>query len=353
MTRTIVVFLLLLSMTGGVFAQPQPLDPEAAAEAYLARMPEAQRAKSDAYFEGGYWLDLWSFLLGAAVSLVLLFGRVSARVRDISTRLTRFRGVHVFVYFALYMALTSLIEFPLAVYAGYFREHQYDLSNQTFAAWLGDEIKGFGLAIVFGGLAVAGLYAILRRATERWWLYGAIATVLFLAFGALVSPVFINPIFNKYTLLTDERVREPILAMAHANGIDSNNVYVMDSSKQSKRVSANVSGIFGTERVTLNDNLLNRMSLPSIKAVMGHEIGHYALKHVYSMLIYFGIVIVIVFAFLQWGSRRSLERWGERWGLSFGFRRSVAASSRPVVIDRLLRAHPRDEHHHPFAGSRS
>lgn len=328
MMRTTLIALLLLSLTGTVLAGTPRFDPDAATAAYLAKMPPAQRAQSDAYFEGGYWLQLWSFLYGAAVSLLLLFGKISARMRDLATRVTRAPSVHVFLYFLIYTVLTTIATLPLTIYAGFFRERQYGLSNQTFGAWTVDSLKGLGIGMLLGGLAAVGIYAILRRATQRWWLYGAGATIVFMAVGILISPIYIAPVFNKYTLLHDERVREPILTMAHANGISSNDVYVMDASKQTKRVSANVSGMFGTERVTLNDNLLNRTSLPEIKAVMGHEIGHYALKHMYSMLVFFGIVIVVVFAFLQWGSRWSLERWGERWG--FGAVSDVA--SMPLLM---------------------
>lgn len=328
MMRTTLIVFLLLSLAGGVLAQTPRFDPEAATEAYLAKMPPAQRAQSDAYFEGGYWLQLWSFLYGAAVSLLLLFGKISTRMRTAAERVTRFRNVHVFLYFLMYTLLTSAVMFPLTVYSGFFREHKYGLSNQTFGAWMNESVKGLGVGIVLGGLAAVGIYAILRRATQRWWIYGAAATIVFMALGILISPIYIAPIFNKYTLLQDARVRDPILTMAHANGIRSDKVYVMDASKQTKRVSANVSGMFGTERVTLNDNLLNRTSLPEIKAVMGHEIGHYALKHMYSMLVFFGIVVVVIFAFLQWGSRVSIEKWGERWG--FGSVSDVA--SMPLLL---------------------
>ena len=110
--------------------------------------------------------------------------------------------------------------------------------------------------------------------------------------GALISPVFIAPLFNKYTLLTDARIREPILRLARANGIAADRVYVMDASRQTTRISANVSGLLGTERITLNDNLLRRASLPEIEAVMGHEMGHYVLYHIYQFIVFFALVAV-------------------------------------------------------------
>ncbi len=318
MKRLVAVFL-LVALQGAAMAADtapaKPLDPEAATQAYLSRLTPDQRARSDAYFEGGYWLMLWSFLYGAAVSLVLLFSRLSARMRDVAARVTRWRPVHTFFYWVQYLLLVNVVSFPLAWYEGFQREHLFGMSNQTFGAWFGDQMKGLGIGLVLGGLAVVGLFAILRRAIRRWWLYGTLATLVFFAFVILIGPVYLAPLFNKYTKLDDPRVRDPILRMAHANGIRSDDVYVVDASRQTKRVSANVSGILGTERVTLNDNLLNRTSLPEIEAVMGHEIGHYALHHIYVGLVLNGIVIVIVYAFLRWGSAVALARWGGRWGI--------------------------------------
>ena len=138
-------------------------------------------------------------------------------------------------------------------------------------------------------------------------------SVVFLAFVFLISPVFISPLFNTYTRLRDARIRDPILSMARADGIPAKDVYVFDESRQNKRVSANVSGLAGTMRISLNDNLLNRCTLPELRATMGHEMGHYVLNHRYKGLALEGIVLVIAFAFLNWGLNIALGRWGASW----------------------------------------
>src|SRR4029077_16595601 len=97
------------------------------------------------------------------------------------------------------------------------------------------------------------------------------------------------------------------------NGIDAHEVWEIDASKQSKRVSANVSGFLGTQRITLNDNLLNRASLPEIEAVMGHEMGHYVLNHIYKGLMELGIVIVVGFALGARLFERLRQRNEARW----------------------------------------
>jgi STE24 endopeptidase len=240
-------------------AQAGPgFDPEAATRAYLATLGPEQKVRSDAYFEGGNWLMLWDFLFGAAVSILLLWARFSARMRDLAERIVPRKPLATWLYWAQYSIALFVLGFPLAVYEGFVREHQYGLSNQTFAAWLIDGCKGLGLNIVLGGLAVMALFEIVRRLSRTWHVWGAVAAILFQAILIIISPVFIAPMFNKYTPLMDAQIRDPILRIARQNGISATNVYQVDASRQSKRISANVSGFLGTERITLNDNLLNR-----------------------------------------------------------------------------------------------
>jgi STE24 endopeptidase len=127
------------------------------------------------------------------------------------------------------------------------------------------------LAVVIGSLAIAGLYAVLRRTPRTWWIWATVFIMVLQMLGAMVFPVFIAPLFNSYTRLEDPAVRDPILRLARANGIHATEVWQVDASRQTTRISANVSGMFGTGRITLNDNLLNRCSPACIEAVMGHH----------------------------------------------------------------------------------
>ncbi len=289
---------------------------EAESRAYLERQTAKEKSRSDAYFEGGYWLQLWQFLYGAALSLVLLQTRLSARMRDLACRLSRFRPLQTIAYGIQYLLLTTIITFPLSLYADFLREHQYGLATQSFAGWMGDWLKGLLVGVILGSAVMVTLVGIVRRLQRTWHIWGACVSVVLLAILSLLSPVFIAPLFNKYTALDRPEVVGPILRLARANGITSDRVYQMDASRQSTRVSANVSGFMGTMRITLNDNLLKRCSLPEIQAVMGHEMGHFVLNHVYKSLLFFGVVIVIGFAFAHWSIGRALGRFGAKWGIT-------------------------------------
>jgi STE24 endopeptidase len=296
-------------------ASSRPEDIEAATNAWLATVPPAERARSDAYFEGGYWLQLWDFLIAVGLALLFLGTRLSAGIRNLAEHVTRFKPVQTFIYFVIYLGLNLILTFPMELYEGFFRERKYGLMNLTFGGWFKESLIQSALIIVIGGLAVVVLFGLVRKLQRTWWSWSAVFAILFAAFVQLISPVWIAPLFNDYKKLEDPKIRDPILSLARANGVPANDVYWFNASKQSKRVSANVSGFLGTERISLNDNLLNRCTLPEILAVMGHEIGHYAMNHVYKGLLFLGILVVLFFAYLRWALDKSIARWGRRWGI--------------------------------------
>lgn len=297
-------------------AQPSPhFNADAATAAYLDVMPASAKAHSDAYFEGGYWLILWDFLYGAVISLLLLGLGWSAKMRDLAERVTRFKPIHTLVYWIEYLLLTFVLGFPLAVYEGYFREHKYGLATQTFGPWMGDQMKELLVGFIAGGILMMLLFGVVRRLQRTWWIWGAVVMLLFIVLIQLIAPVFILPLFNKSTRLTDPKVTTPILSLARANGIPVHDVYQVDASRQTTRMSANVSGFGNTMRITLNDNLLRRATTEEVQAVMGHEMGHYVLNHVYTGFMFFLIVIVTGFALLRWALDWSLARWGAKWGI--------------------------------------
>src|SRR5436190_8611337 len=287
MKSSVLLFLLVLSFLAAIptFAQPPSpdstpyptpsiatgTDPATATRAWLDTVPADKRAKSDAYFEGGYWLILWNFLVSAAISILLLASRISARLRDFAERLTRYKTPQVACYSVLYLLLVFVLSLPLNVYEHFFREHQYGLATQSFPAWFREQLIGLSIALIGGTIVLIVLYAVFRRAPKTWWIWGTGVAVVFSFVLVFIAPVFIEPLFNTYKPLTEPEISEPMLAMARANEIPVKQVFEVDASRQTTRVSANVSGILGTTRIALNDNLLKQCTIPEIRAVMAHE----------------------------------------------------------------------------------
>jgi STE24 endopeptidase len=293
----------------------QKFDVDQATRQWLDTMSPEARAKSDAYFEGGYWLVLWDFLVGLVVAWIFLGTGLSRKMRDLAERLTKPRWLQTVIYAAQYIVLSTLIGLPWALYEGWFREHQYGMSNQTLGGFLGDEVTGLVIGLVFGIIAIPVIYAVIRKFTRSWWIWGAVVGVVFIVFSVAIGPTYLEPAFNKFYPLKESPLKEDILSLARANGIPAKDVYEFDASKQTKRMSAHVSGIGGTTQISLNDNLLNRASPEEVKAVLGHEMGHYVLNHVFHGIFEFSILIVIGFAFVKWAFDKVRMRWGANWGI--------------------------------------
>jgi len=288
-------------------------DPAEVTNAWLKTVPADKREKSDAYFEGGYWLILWNFLVGAAIGIFLLASKWSARLRNFAEQTTDSKTIQVAIYAVVYILIVAVMSFPLTFYQLFLREHQYGFATQTFGPWFVEQLVGLVVALIAGSIALVVFYSVFRRAPKSWWLWGTLVAVVLSFIGNFVAPIYVEPLFNTYKPLTDAKIRDSILAMAQANEIPVEQVFEVDASRQTTRVSANVAGLLGTTRIALNDNLLKQCTLPEIRAVMAHEMGHYVLNHGAKLTIYFGVVALFGFGIGNVVFDWALRRWGQRW----------------------------------------
>lgn len=291
-------------------------DVETATRAYLDTLQGPARAKSDAYFEGGYWLLLWGTAIGVLVDWALLRFRVAHGLRAFAER--RFRRPWAVTWLTAlgYLAVGTVITLPWTVYTGFFREREYGLMNSSLGEWAGEQLIDVAFTLAIGPLMILAVYALIRRAPRTWWIWSTGVIGAFLLIGTVISPVFIAPLFNSYTEMAEGPLRTRIETIAAKHGIPAEHIYVFDASKQTKRISANVSGLGPTIRISLNDNLLNRTSEPEILAVMGHEMGHYVLGHRWwntaGFLAIFGVGLFVASRAVPMLIARHGERWGVR-----------------------------------------
>ena len=268
------------------------------------------------YAHGAYALSIAGAAWGFFVLLFLLRSRLSTAFRDRARAIAR-GGVNrtVFVYFAIFTTVTALLSLPLDAYGGYFREKRFGFARQTLLQWLGDWSKGVGIAIVLGGLFAVALYAVIRRFRRTWWLIGAAVAMAFTIFAVAVEPVFIAPLFNRFTPLPGGPLKTRLLDLAHAEGIPARDVYEVDASRQSEHTNAYVAGLLGTERIVIYDTLLKSQTPREIVAVMGHEMGHYVLHHVAKGLAFGGALILLGAWLVRRFYPRIAERQSGRWGI--------------------------------------
>jgi len=284
-------------------------DPRAATRAYLDAVPEARRAKTKAYALGNYLLDGIELVYSGLVLVALLATGLSARMRNRARRLVRFGPLQNAFYWVQFLILTALAAFPLTLYRSYFRERAYGLLTQVLPEWLFDQIKGLLVGCLLGALGVMALYGVVRRTPRSWWLWGSGVALLFLILSIAIAPVFIAPLFNKFTPVQDPALKDRILDMAHRHRVPADDVYQMDASRRTDRISAYVSGMLGTTRIVMFDTTLRRCTPAEIQMIVGHEMGHYVLDHVWKHIAFLGILIVLGFLFVRWGFERAIRRW--------------------------------------------
>ena len=290
----------------------QDFDVEQATRAYLSLLHGPARTMSDAYFEGGYWLILWSTVVGALIYWTMLASGLSAKMREMAAAKTRRQTFAVMLYALGFMLVSTVLTLPWTIYADFVRETQYDLMSQSFGSWLVDQAKVLIITIIVASLAFAAIFAAIRRAPRRWWLWGAGIAWSFLIFGTAIAPVLVYPLFYNFSELPAGPLRERIVGMARAYAIPAKHIYVVDASRQSKRIAAAVSGLGPTTQIALTDTLLNRASADEVVAVIGHEMGHYVLGHQWRRAVMLGLLILAMF-FVVAKVTPALIRLNPRW----------------------------------------
>lgn len=291
-----------------------PFDPDQATRAWLDTMGPEATARSNAYFEGGYWIQFIGPVLTIIIAAALMMSGFAKGVRSWLEKTVKFYFLVVLGMALVYNLISAALTFPLTYWVGFVREHEFGLATQNFSEWFSEYLMSAGIGLVLGSIFTAILYLIIRAAKKTWWLWGTGATVILLIITIMLAPVYISPLFNTYTPMQQGALRDSILHMAQANGVPATDVMVFDVSRQSNRVTANVSGFGETTRISLSDTLISRAGENGARAVMGHEIGHYVLHHSTSILIMMSILVAIMFALanLMFGATTKNERWGVR-----------------------------------------
>jgi STE24 endopeptidase len=280
------------------------------------------------YHRSGNWLWLFNNLWGWAIPLLFLFTGFSARLRNVARRIGNRWFFVIGVYFALFSVITWLIDLPLSYYAGFVREHAYGLSNQTFGKWFGDQVKGLLIGIVMGVLFLWVPYLLLKKSPQRWWLYSGLLAIPFLFLLILVQPIWLDPLFNDFGPMKDKALEQKILSLAERAGIEGGRVFEVNKSADTKMLNAYVTGFGNTKRIVLWDTTIAKLSEPELLFVMGHEMGHYVLGHVWKLIFFFAAVILLTLYLIHRTAAWLLAKYGQR----FGFTELSDIASLPLVI---------------------
>ena len=277
----------------------QGFDAAKATAAYLAQLPPEAHHKAQAYTQGGHWILLGGAVVSILVSWLIIRSGLLSGLRT-SLDKTKARPVTtVFLVVVLFNLLGWGFGLPWDIYANWWRETQYGLKSQGLTDWLVEGAISTAISALIMGIAFVIFYALIRKMPKTWWLWsGGVAGILIVIF-AMIGPVFIEPIFNKYQPLQSGPVRDTIVQMAKENGVPYDKIYVYNGSKQSNRYTANVSGAFGTTRIAISDSMMKTATLDEVRGVVGHEMGHYVHNHVFWEAGGFAFIIMLQLLFVQ------------------------------------------------------
>ncbi|WP_298160450.1 M48 family metalloprotease [Brevundimonas sp.] len=272
------------------------LDPAAETARYLATLSPEETARAIAYTQGGHWLILGGFLVAIAVALILVKTGLLVAIRSSLERRRRRPKLASFVVGLVYLALSWVLTLPWEMYASWYREKHYGLTEQSLVGWLTEAAIGAAISTVFTAVLIMGIYLLIRRARRLWWAWASALTAAAVVFTLLISPIFIEPIFNTYTPAPDGAMRDAVVALAEKTGTPSDKIYIYDGSRQSDRYTANVSGLFGSARVAMSDVMFRQNAdIAEVRGVVGHEMGHYV--HMHSLWIVGVLSILAALAF--------------------------------------------------------
>jgi Zn-dependent protease with chaperone function len=282
---------------------------------HVAEVRASFTPENRAYWTTRTVLGLLAPLYSIGVALLLLFTGVSARLRDLAFAWFRGRYARTLVFVVLLTAVFFVLEFPLTWYLGHALEHRYGLSEQSFGGWLGEQ--GIGLLVnvaLFGVIPLVLLaYRAIEKSPRRWWLWFGLASIPLTIAVTLLQPLVVDPLTNTFVPLRDQQLKAEILALAERAEIPSRRVFEVNKSKQTKKFNAYVSGFGPSQRIVLWDTTLEGMREDEILFVMGHEMGHYKLAHIWKGIVFYSVLGFGLFWLSGVLMRWAMARFGERW----------------------------------------
>ena len=270
-----------------------PFDPNAATARYIDSLGPAALQKAHDYTVGKEWMLLWGFLVAALVTWLIIrsgvLDKLSAKFKKSDHNL---RALSVSLVFLL---MSFVLTLPWTIYESWWREKSYGRTSQPFADWFGQSLIAVVISTIITTILLVGVYWLIRKAGRWWWLWsGALVAIVFSVL-ILLSPILIEPLFNKYEPVPPGKVRDAVVEMAGRAGVPPERVFMYNGSRQSNNFTANAGGIGNTARVAISDVALKNASLDEVRAVTGHEIGHYVLKHTWWGILFYSVGAILLF----------------------------------------------------------
>jgi STE24 endopeptidase len=285
-----------------------PFDVNAATARYIDSLGPAALQKAHDYTVGKEWMLLWALVVAAVVTWLIVRSGLLDRIAMKMQR--RGLALRAFVISAVYFIVSAILTIPWTIYSDWWREKAYGRTSQPLGDFLFQGTISLLISAIIGGIFLMFVYLLIRKAGRSWWLWSGGLTAVALAFVMLLAPVLIEPLFNKYEPVPPGQVRDAVVEMAGRAGVPPNKVYMYNGSRQSNNFTANAGGVGSTARVAISDVAFKNASLDEVKAVTGHEIGHYVLKHSWWGILFFSVLAIVLF----WIADRLFPRFARAFG---------------------------------------
>ncbi len=224
-------------------------------------------------------------IVSFALILAFVITGYSLKLESYFSELTTNNYLMLLLFTAVIGIVTSLLFFPVKYYIEYYLEHKYELSNHTIKSWLWEDFKGLLVGMIIGIPLLLAFYFALDTFGSLWWLPFSILMFLVSVVLARIVPVVILPLFYKIVPIENDELKERILNLAGKVGMQVENVFSFNMSKNTKKANAAFTGLGKTKRIILGDTLLNDYSNDEIETVIAHELGHYKHKHIIKNII--------------------------------------------------------------------
>jgi STE24 endopeptidase len=272
--------------------------------------------KAVAYSRAGYTLYFLSYIFGATFLFLILRLRIAARLRDLAENASQSRWVQGLVFVPLLLLLVDVLDLPLRLYWHRLSLH-YEQSVEGWGSWFWDWTKEELVSIVIAIVLVSILFAVVRYSPRRWWLLFWGPAVAILLVIIVIMPLVIDPLFNKFEPLSKEHPElvASIEKLTKRAGvpIPPERMFLMVASKKTNAINAYVTGLGASKRVVIWDTLIQKTSNEETLFVVGHELGHYVLGHVWKGFLAGAAALLVALYLLFRGLHWALDHWGHEW----------------------------------------
>ncbi|HLZ90995.1 MAG TPA: M48 family metallopeptidase [Candidatus Acidoferrum sp.] len=281
-------------------------------------LSEDRYEKAVAYSRAAYTLYFVSYLVSFAALILLLRSGVAARFRDFAERATGRRWLQAFLFVPLLILTLDFFDLPVRLY-WHSLSLRYEQSVQRWGSWFWDWTKEELLSTFFTLVLVLILFAVIRRSPRRWWLYFWFAALPVLLGIIFLNPLVFDPLFHKFEPLDKDhpQLADAIQRLtAHAGvPVARERIFLMRASEKSNEVNAYVTGLGASKRVVIWDTTLEKTSSDESLFIIGHELGHYVLGHVWKAFVFGAIALLVALYIIFRGLHWMLGRWGRAWRL--------------------------------------